>query len=540
MIVDLANQAIDHRNIETDVLIVGAGIAGLVLADRLRRKNVRVTILESGGRDPSTDGDPLNQVIQLGDPYTGATQGRSRCLGGTSTMWGGALLPFLTNDLAARPYLGLPAFPVRMEELAPYLPEVDKLFGLDSGSYEEEFVRQIGASRRVPTGDDDFQVRFAKWPPFKNRNLALLLSKMLADDADLEVSVNSTVTEFEMSEGGRVTLVTARHESGRSVTVGAKRIVICAGAIETTRLLLLLDRQHESRIFQECEALGRYFYDHISLPVAEIEPRDVNRLNRMAGFRFVGSTMRSLRFELTPRAQSSEGVGSAFGHISFRTTGSTGFDALRQFMRFQQRTGRIELCQLLSVVSELPYFVRVGFWRAFHRQLLWPRPAVYELHVVAEQLPKASNRVTLSVQRDVLGLPVAAIDWRVTSEDWRTFAVFGKRFDSFWTRRGLQAIGTLKWLNQANEGSGAPASQTDVYHPGGSTRMGADPRTSVLDPNLKVFGISNLWTASTAAFPSGGGANPTLTLILFVMRLADHLASRSDIASGIKVPVVTS
>ena len=105
------------------------------------------------------------------------------------------------------------------------------------------------------------------------------------------------------------------------------------------------------------------------------------------------------------------------------------------------------------------------------------------------------------------------------------------------SRLGLnKTIGTLRWLNDAGEGSGPQGLQTDVYHPGGSTRMGSDLRTSVLDSNLKVFGISNLWTASTAAFPSGGGANPTLTLILFVMRLADHLASQIEPMQNIKVP----
>lgn len=508
--------------VSTDVLIVGAGIAGLVLASRLRRKRVRVTVLESGGRDQVEQTHPLNNVVQLGDAYAGALEGRFRCLGGTSTRWGGALLPFLLTDLRSRPYLGLPGFPVGMEELLPYLSEVEKLFEIDGGSYEEELVKQIGASRHIPTGDADFQVRFAKWPPFKNRNVALLLNKMLKQDNDLEVSINSTVTGFELADGGEVSSVTARHESGRTVTVAAKQAIICAGAIETTRLLLLINRQHENKPFEGCEALGQYFYDHISLPLAEIQASNVNALNRMAGFRFVGSTMRSLRFELTSLAQSRERTGSAFGHISFKTTQETGFDALRQFMRRQQSTGRIELKQFFAVAGELPYFARLGFWRAIHRQLLWPTPAVYELHVVAEQLPRPSNRITLSPSADAFGLPMAAIDWRVSSDDCRIFKVYRQLFELFWARHGLQALGSLKW----SEESALQGSQTDVYHPGGSTRMGADRRSAVLDRNLKVFGLSNLWSASTAAFPSGGGANPTLTLILFTMRLADHLAKQ--------------
>jgi choline dehydrogenase-like flavoprotein len=56
--------------------------------------------------------------------------------------------------------------------------------------------------------------------------------------------------------------------------------------------------------------------------------------------------------------------------------------------------------------------------------------------------------------------------------------------------------------------------------------MGVEPHAAVVDRNLRSFKVPNLWIASTSAFPSGGGENPTLTLILFTLRLADHLGSR--------------
>lgn len=130
MIVDLATQSEVHRSVETDVLIVGAGIAGLILANRLRHEKKRVTVLESGGLEQVDESHPLNRVVQLGDAYSGATHGRFRCLGGTSTRWGGALIPFLDNDLSARPYLDLPAFPVSMDAVRPYLDSVEQLFGI--------------------------------------------------------------------------------------------------------------------------------------------------------------------------------------------------------------------------------------------------------------------------------------------------------------------------------------------------------------------------------------------------------------------------
>jgi choline dehydrogenase-like flavoprotein len=524
MIVDLSTQEPGICR-ETDVLVVGAGIAGLVLAARLRAKRLRVAVLESGGPEQGEGPHPLNQVEQLGDAYPGAMQGRSRCLGGTSTRWGGALIPFTEHDLCARPYLGLPAFPAEMQTLRPYLAELETTFGIDPGSYEEDFAQQIHATGQIPIGDPDFKVRFAKWPIFKRRNIATLFKDMIRSDRGLEVWLNATVTNFNIDENSsRIISVSARDKDGRSLTVEAKQIAICAGAIESTRLLLLLDYANDRRIFADCKALGRFFYDHISTPVATIRAKRVAKLNRMAAFRFVGSTMRSLRFELSPAAQERERIGSAFGHISFKTDKSSGFDALRDFLRSQQKSGRVQPALLIAAARDIPYLVRVALWRTLYKQLLWPVPAAYELHVVAEQLPRPENSIALSGQKDIFGLPIAAINWKVSAQDCNTFDVFMRCFSKYWERQNLDEVGELNWTYSAGD-HGVDPQVGDVYHPGGATRMGTDRYSAVVDANLRLFEIPNLWTASTSVFPSGGGANPTLTLMLFAMRLGDRLYS---------------
>jgi choline dehydrogenase-like flavoprotein len=525
VIIDL--RAADGANARraADVVVVGGGIAGLILAARLRSRKMQVVVLESGGHEQTTTVHPLNRAVQLGDPYAGATHGRFRCLGGTSTRWGGALIPFMEHDLTPRPWLGLSGFPVKLEEVRPYLKEIEILFRVDDGSYDEEFVQQVSAAGLIPTGDADFVTRFAKWPSFRHRNVAVLLRPLLEQDPDLEIWINATATRFGVSrDSGRVTSVTASAGGDRLLTVCAKHAVICAGAIESTRILSLIDRQCDHHPFDGCTALGKYFNDHVSIPVARIRPKQLTKLNRMAGFRFVGSGMRSPRFELSAAAQRRERVGGAFAHISFRTDETTGFDCLRDFLRSLQRRGRIEPALLGKSLGDLPYLARMAVWRLLYNQLLWPIPAHYELHVVAEQLPRAENCIGLAAERDCFELPLAAIRWRVTDEDMRTFAVVRRCFDAFWSRHGLWSVGELEWTYDPAGHLFEYVAQADVYHPGGSTRMGTDKRGAVVDPNLACFAIPNLSVASTSVFPSGGGENPTLMLMLFTLRLADRLS----------------
>jgi choline dehydrogenase-like flavoprotein len=534
MIQDLSMQDGDISR-RCDILIVGAGIAGLILATRLRKAGLHIVVLESGGRSETKQLHPLKEFVQTGDNYKGVSEGRSHCLGGTSTRWGGALLPYLDHDLEARPHIGQEAFPVSMAQLRKYVPDVEAIFDLSPGSYEEDFVKEAKVETQVPVGDKDFWARFAKWPRFRSRNVASLFKDELLTDLGLEVWLNSTVTGFSLvPQSDRLQSVEARSLSGRRITVSADRFAICAGAIESTRLLLLLDRQYDQRIFERCSCLGRFFYDHVSAPVAKIAVNDIEALNRLAAFRFCGTTMRSLRYELSPAAQRRQMTGSAFAHISFKTLHPTGFDALRTMMRATQR-GSVDYGAAISIARDVPYLLNTARWRYIHKQLLWPRPAHYDLHLVVEQLPKAANRIFLTRDKNGFEMPVAAINWSMGHDERRTFEIFSVLFDAFWKRSGLQRVGSLEWTRKDEQKSDENGGASDVYHPGGTTRMGTNSKNAVVDDTLRTFAVQNLWVASTSTFPTGGGANPTMTLILFTLRLAEHLTRQRE---SIVSPVV--
>ena len=64
------------------------------------------------------------------------------------------------------------------------------------------------------------------------------------------------------------------------------------------------------------------------------------------------------------------------------------------------------------------------------------------------------------------------------------------------------------------------------YHHMGTTRMADDPKEGVVDRDCRVHGIANLYIAGSSVFPTGGYANPTLTIVALALRMADHLKSR--------------
>ena len=509
-----------------DVCIVGAGIAGLVLADRLRGQGRRVVVLESGGRSHDERIHELNWVVQQDQAHLGATDGRFRGLGGTSTRWGGQLLPLTADDLGPRPHVGLPPWPLAVRELEAHLPEIERLFAVDDGAYDGQSGPR-GLAGRLPVDDPDLALRFPKWPTFGRRNLVSLLRARIEGDPGLEIWLHATATGFEIDRAtGRVTGVGARHLGGGQLLARARHVVIAAGTIESTRLLLLLDAAHEGRVFAGCAALGRYFQDHFSAPVARLAARDFRRLNRMFGQRFVGSTMRSLRLELRPAAQAAEAVSSAFGHVSAEAGDDSAFALLRDLLRERQERGRLRLRSVAQLASQLPALAETGLWRYGLKRLRWPPDARLHLRVDVEQLPHPDNRIMLSSECDCLGQRRAMIAWRVRAAEHRTFGAYARRFTAFWRRHGLDEVARIDWLIAA-EAPGERIAELgrDTYHPTGSTRMGQDRRDAVVDPDLRTHALPNLWVASASVLPSSGSANPTLTLMLLARRLGDRLAS---------------
>jgi choline dehydrogenase-like flavoprotein len=63
--------------------------------------------------------------------------------------------------------------------------------------------------------------------------------------------------------------------------------------------------------------------------------------------------------------------------------------------------------------------------------------------------------------------------------------------------------------------------------------MGADPRTSVVDADLRVHGTANLYVAGSAGYVTGGAAHPTLLIVALAHRLADHLGVRLRLSEAL-------
>jgi choline dehydrogenase-like flavoprotein len=150
----------------------------------------------------------------------------------------------------------------------------------------------------------------------------------------------------------------------------------------------------------------------------------------------------------------------------------------------------------------------------------------YALHYHAEQIPQRDSRITIGDDADAFGVPRAVIDLRFAPQDVQSVIDSHRLLDEALRANG---IGRLEyWYPSEKPAELAERIWTqaaDGFHQVGTTRMGSDPAENVVDADLKVHGVENLYVASSSVFPTTGQANSTLLAVAFAVRLAERLCA---------------
>jgi choline dehydrogenase-like flavoprotein len=200
-------------------------------------------------------------------------------------------------------------------------------------------------------------------------------------------------------------------------------------------------------------------------------------------------------------------------HVGFNTTESHQF-----YDRPNDSRSAIKL-EFLNYAGPAPADVALGA-DTFGDELLTEIRNAYgnriAMGALVEQLPRRENRIRLDPSRtDGHGNPVPDVVWGLDATTRRTI----ERANEI-QRQVMDEMGVdVDWVV-------GPDNTGPAYHHMGTTRMGTDPETSVVDPQLRTHDLRNLTLAGSSAFVTGGAMNPTLTIAALALKAADHVDER--------------
>lgn len=512
--IDLAATSVRRNEVESDVCVIGAGAAGIYLSHQLAQRGYSVVLIEAG---PATcvDSSAVGfDAVYAGDPYPGASAGRFFGMGGSTSRWGGLLVPHTANDLRDGD-AAADAWAHIVRIVAAKAPEVLRQLGYRCGrdfeSFSDRLLGPIGDALRA----HGVQPLAGLYLPFRRKNLVGLLkgssSRAVAPRVFFNAVARSWILDSDQSNEARVTKVVAVSRNQNELAVRAGRFVVAAGAIECARTLLEIDESGALPAVRTTAATGCYLGDHLSVPIADVAPESLDLAVRLFAPRFSRGWMRSLRFlERNPP----RGAQRAFAHFGF-SNASRGFALAKELLGAAQAR-RLPSMTATAVAAGLGDLLRLSYRRVVNSVLYIPPGTPVHLQLDMEQVAVRDNHVSLGDAKDIYGRRVASIRWQVSEMDMAEMTETASRFLAKWP--GAKAgLPQLRPRLVGNDGT----KPYDAYHPVGTCRMGEDAE-AVVDYDLKVWGVKNLWVTSTGVLPSAGTANPTFTMLCLTHRLAEH------------------
>jgi choline dehydrogenase-like flavoprotein len=480
-----------------DVCIIGSGPTGTIIGKTLVENGIRTIMIEAGSTlfNWLTDRKIKRYADfeSTGNADYPEKHTKASLLGGTTNFWTGRCERLHPSDLEPHPYTPHDnPWPVSYDELDPYYEQAERIMRVrgnaDRSQYapprktplplaqtkDISFLTTLLSSIGVeaddsPTAIPDKAIRF-----FKVQKEIL---PSFVDSNHLVLVTDAVVRRLTSNSDKTIVGADAESFTGEKKTIRARVYVLAAGGIGAPRLLMLSSSEHHPNgIGNAYDRLGRGFNEHPAVNFYAQIPhqwKTVYPLSKIARTHQFYSTYRS------------EGLGSIM-------------PVFRQSWVLPHHNMPLK-------ISRIPHNVMAIAQRTLH--------ATFYIGVVIEMKISDSNRVTLSPKKtDTFGDPLPRVHLDYADEDLALLERSRELVRDLYAKVGARNIDE--------------AQITFSRHLQGTCRMGENPRTSVVDANLRMHESPNLYVSGSENFVTGGAMQPTLTIAALACRLGEHLVRR--------------
>lgn len=513
---------LEKSEFDADIAIIGSGAAGISIALEFANTDIRVALIESGNFKISRKNQKLNVVNNSGISYFDLSAQRGRYFGGTTNFWGGTCIPFDPIDFEDIPARSGINWPISFSEIYPYIDRAKKVCGVNISEANEIFEKLDLNSKRSEI--EEFEWKPLQFSPFPFR-FGEKYGAQLKESQNIAVYHNANLTSLEVDDiKTSCNKAIVRSLAGKEASISAKYFILAAGGIENPRLMLNMNS-----IFSNIN-IGRYFAEHPTAIIGKLIGADA--------FKVYADHQKNilLNKEIKPGLGVTEQFMKKHKLLnSLITIWPIPKDAYlisrAKMLLYLMRRREFGIKFLLNLflimpksISLLPHvFNRMGGQK---KEVDFIKDC-FDVRLVTETLPNFDSCVSLSDKKDGLGMFRANLNWELGGVDKKTFIstakAFKKQIESNYDVR-LDLEGWIldedaNWEERIN---------LDGHHGHhmGTTRMAMNFEEGVVDKECKVFGMKNLYIAGSSIFTTYGFANPTLMIVAFAVRLADHIKSK--------------
>jgi choline dehydrogenase-like flavoprotein len=510
----------NNEDLTADICIIGAGAAGMAIAESFLDKNVKVLIIESGNFKFDQDIQNYYEIENVGLKYNGGFGGRFRTMGGSTTKWGGQALPLTELDFKPKSWINNSGWPIKKKDLDPYYKKALKFLNVDDIDFDDQIFKKL----KIKPLDFDsvFSYHVSKWSP--NPDLRNVYKKQFEDSRNLEILLNTNLLKIRLSDNRKDVNSIIAGDASAQIKITAKYYILSCGGIENARIML-----HNA--IATASPVGKYLQDHPSIEIGKLNPISSREMQRYFNIHYWQRWEYSIRLSLTDKFQENEKCTNASVSVMFTPHASSFIGRLNLLKKSIAEKKPFKILKNgVAALFKSYELLPIAYYYIFYKFQYKPG-AYFPIKISFEQEPSEDSWVKLSDKKsDALGIPLSKINWDITEATWATTIKVAEKISEELKKHNLGEVELYPEISAENphwkELFG------DVNHHIGTTRMGTHPLKSVVDSDCKVWGLDNLYIAGSSVFPTSGHSNPTLTLIALSYRLAEYLNKKINEKAG--------
>lgn len=487
--------------------VIGAGIIGNHIAIELLNRGHKVLVIEAGGMDSETN------LLGHKDYYfktPSMLPKNVHRVGGGGNYWIGRIGEFLTKDFL--PLVGVreESWPLEKRDLVPYYRSVYRKLGHE-GLLDNEFVSEYFAELNLtPLGLGIRPIRYTEPDLLRNSFISALTHP------SLDFLEKTLVTKIKKSNQSQRNLVTAQSIEGEEKEIEVKTVIIAGGALQSAKLFL-----SSSDLQNDCnnDFAGYFLMEHLDGFVGDIR---ISRRNNS----FLKSVVLDSNRKISNRPEHDCGLSLMLGSLEKEDSVhlSVGFEIVKKVVDYKfapevnglDSIPRNSLKEIAYLAERIAYKLFGTIEKVVRRSLFGSD--IYSIWLKAEEIPFRDSRVIVGSKENEL-----IYNHEISA---KTSAAVRRSLLRFREIVREQNLGEVDYYKEVLDPSKILTLRPN-WHPMGTLRMGK-PYQSVVDANLKIHGVDDVFVLSSAVFPTGSNQNPVFTTLALGTRLADHLTKNHE------------
>lgn len=489
-----------------DYCIIGSGIGGGMLLKALVQQdpNLKIAVIEAG--DNKNRKDPFYETVGL--PFKMITT--SIQLGGTSNLWHG-VLSFLDDiDFKKRSWIPKSGWPINKEDLIEYYHEAARFFGIEEVDYF--YLNRISKFLKDSISSIKYNHTLLENKLFQQPKKILSFKEVIKDiqkNENVKIFAGTSALQLKKDISTNAVQYCLAGEEGNSslILIEADKFILCAGALETPRLLLNSSWINNKNI-------GRYLMDHPMGNLLQVKFRRPQKAQIYSTTPYGAGTKIKTGLVFTESCQEKYQLPNHNFYI--RPSFVKGINDKSEKIKLSilaYKSGNVTFKDVKNVLFNLNTVRQI----LTYKLSLNVTYRYADLFFMTEQVPNWDSCVKLSEKKDKFGFPLASVDWQLADYDIENMrTVYNMCLNDFFDAKDFEITHTsndYKW----------PEIFTSGAHHVGTARMSEDENDGVVDKNLKVFGVDNLYVCDGSVFPTSGNVNVGLTIAAVAIRLAKYL-----------------